>query len=417
MDLDLTADEVRVLFSLVEKESTTPDQYPLSTNSLRLACNQKTSREPVLDLSEADVDAAMLSLRQRGLARSLKPSGSRAWKHRQVIEEVLPLNAAELAVIAVLALRDAQTPGELRQRTERLHAFEDTDAVEATLQRLAQRAQPLVRNLGRQPGQSQDRWKHLLGAAAVSAESSRQRSMAAAFQTLHDDGFFVLANPWDRGSAQVLQELGAVALATTSAGFARALGKEDQQTSRDELVDHVATLAAFVDVPLSVDGEMLFPDAPGGIAETVRLLAEAGAAGVSIEDYDPNTQRILPVDQAVEAVAVAVDAAETFGLVITARAENYLYQRPDLDDTIQRLQAYESAGAHCLYAPGVEDVTDIELLCSEVTRPVNVLLSDTTPSLAVLAELGVRRASTGSALHSAAIDAMRTRAESLFSKR
>ena len=415
MDLDLTAKELRVLFSLVEKESTTPDQYPLSTNSLRLACNQKTSREPVLELSETDVDAALLSLRERGLARSLKPSGSRAWKHRQVIEEVLPHTQAELAILTVLALRDAQTPGELRQRSERIHSFEDTDEVATTLERLAQRPQPLVQNLGRQAGQSQDRWKHLLGAAAVTVEASRQRSMAAAFHTLHEDGFFVLGNPWDRGSARVLQELGAVALATTSAGFGRALGKDDQQTTRDELIAHVADLTEFIDVPLSVDGERLFPKAPGGIAETVRLLADAGAAGVSIEDYDPARQTIIPIEPAVEAVAATVVAADTHGLVVTARAENYLYGRPDLDDTVERLRAFESVGAHCLYAPGIDTSTDIELLCSEVTRPVNVLLTDATPGLAVLAELGVRRASTGSALHLEAMTAMRSRAESLFS--
>ena len=414
MELDLTAVEARVLFSLVEKETTTPDQYPLSTNSLRLACNQKSSRDPVVDFSEREVDAALLTLRERGLVRSSKPSGSRAWKHRHVISEVLPLDGAAMAVLAVLALRGAQSPGELRTRTERLHPFEDNDTVDATLRSLAGRDQPLVSNLGRHAGQSQDRWKHLLGAEAVSAEASRQRSMAAAFHELHQTGFFMLANPWDRGSARMLQELGAIALATTSSGFGRAVGKDDQETTRDELVAHVTDLAAFVDVPLSVDGERLFPEATGGITETVRLLAEAGAAGISIEDYDPTSDSIVSLDQAVEAVEEATAAAEAFGLVVTARSENFLYGKANLDDTIARLQAYEAAGAHCLYAPGVESSIDIELVVTETSRPINVLLTDATPTLQALADLGVRRASTGGALHGAAMRAARARARSLF---
>lgn len=414
MELDLSADEIRVLFSLVEKETTTPDQYPLSTNSLRLACNQKTSRDPVIDLSEREVDAALLALRERGLVRSLKPSGSRAWKHRHVIEEVLPLDRASLAVATVLALRGAQTPGELRQRTERLHEFDDTESVEEVLLGLASRVPPLTSNLGREPGQSQDRWKHLMGAEAVSAETSRQRSMAAEFHEMHRSGFFVLANPWDRGSARMLQELGASALATTSSGFGRAIGKDDQETTRDELVAHVAELAAFVEVPLAVDGERLFPEAAGGIAETVQQLAEAGAAGISIEDYDPTTGAIIAADRAVEAVEAATTAAQQYGLVVTARAENFLYGRADIDDTIARLQRYESAGAHCLHAPGVETSIDIELILSETSLPLNVLLTKATPPIDSLAELGVRRASTGGALHTAAMNAARDRAKSLF---
>jgi len=238
--------------------------------------------------------------------------------------------------------------------------------------------------------------------------------MSEAFQELHVAGFFVLANPWDRGSARMLQELGAVAPATTSSGFGRAIGKDDQEVTRDELVSHVEDLAAFSDVPLSVDGERLFPDASGGIAETVRLLALAGAAGVSIEDYDPINKSIIGLDQAVEAVSVAVAAAKEHGLVVTARADNYLYGRPDLDDTVARLLAFEAAGAHCLYAPGLESVVDIELVLSEVHAPINVLLTDATPNLTTLRELGVRRVSTGGALHEDAMTAARDRAEQLF---
>lgn len=417
MNLDLSEDEVRVLFALVEKERTTPDQYPLSTNSLRLACNQKTSRDPVLDLAERDVDAALLTLRERGLARSLKPSGSRAWKHRQVIDEVVPLDDGALSVLTVIALRGPQTPGELRQRTERMHGFEHTDEIEETLRSLANRDQPLVRNLGREPGQSQDRWSHLLSSDAVTPQASRQRAMSATLHDLHQTGFFVLPNPWDRGSARLFQEMGALALATTSAGFGRAIGKDDQEVTRDELIAHTADLAAFADVPLSVDSERLFPDAPGGIAQTVRLLAEAGAAGVSIEDFDPNTKTVDDLAKAAEAVAEAVHAAEEFGVFVTARAENHLYGIADIDDTIARLTAYEAAGAHCLYAPGLTDAVDIEMVVSETNAPINVLGIPGTPDLETLADIGVRRVSTGSLLYNAASAAARETAQGFLSLR
>lgn len=405
MELDLTAQEIRVLCSLIEKERTTPDQYPLSTNSLRSACNQKTSREPIMDLSEADVDAAVLGLRERGLARSMKPTGSRAWKHRQVTTEVLPLDDAEIAVLAVLGLRDAQTPGELRQRCDRMHPFASVDEVDATLSELAARPTPLVRNLGREPGQSQDRWVHCLGEAAVPASQSRQRAQAATFRALHQAGFFAMPNPWDRGSARMMQEAGALALATTSAGFGRAIGKDDQLVTRDELVAHVADLTAYIDVPLNVDSERLFPDAPGGIARTVQLLAEAGAAGVSIEDYNPSTSSIDPIDMAAEAVALAAAECARHDIVLTARAENHLYGVDDLDDTITRLCRFRDAGAECLYAPGPKQLDDIELLVSEVGAPINVLAFADGPSNAELATAGVRRASSGSIIYNAATKA------------
>jgi len=414
MDLDFTAHEIRTLFSLVEKERTTPDQYPLSTNSLRLACNQKTSREPVLELSETEVDAALLSLRQRGLARSSKPTGSRAWKHKQVITEVIALDDGELAVLAVLGLRGPQTSGELRQRCERLHGFADTDEVDSTLARLASRDEPLVKNVGREPGQSQDRWRHLLGAEAVSPAQSQQRALAAQFHALHDEGFFFLPNPWDRGSARMLIELGAVALATTSAGLGRAIGKDDQEVTRDELIAHVADITAAVEVPVSVDSEMLFPNEAGGITQSVALLAQAGASGVSIEDYDPATQSVQPLSRAVEAVSEAVEACNAHGLVLTARSEGWLYGSRDLDETLERLQAFEAAGAHCLYAPGLTSIVDIELVVSETTAPLNVLAMNDTPPLDELAAVGVRRASTGSGLHTVAAEAARSEAQRHF---
>lgn len=159
--MQLTAEEIRVLGALVEKEATTPDQYPLSTNALTNACNQKTSRDPVVSYDQRTVAEVMLTLRPAGLARTI--ISGRTEKHRHVLDEALGLDRAELALMAVLMLRGPQTPGELRTRTERSHGFESVEAVEATLVALASRGEPLTRNLGRGPGQSQDRWTHLLG--------------------------------------------------------------------------------------------------------------------------------------------------------------------------------------------------------------------------------------------------------------
>ncbi|NUT56962.1 MAG: isocitrate lyase/phosphoenolpyruvate mutase family protein, partial [Thermoleophilia bacterium] len=177
--------------------------------------------------------------------------------------------------------------------------------------------------------------------------------MIAAFRELHErDGIFVLPNPWDSGSAKLLASMGFEALATTSAGFAWSLGRLDQNVSRDELVAHVELLVAATDLPLNVDSENCFPDAPGGVAETVRLLEGAGAAGCSIEDYDPAADRILDLEEAAGRVATA--AAES-QLVLTARAENHLHGVDDLVDTIARLVAYREAGADVVYAPGLSD--------------------------------------------------------------
>lgn len=425
MDLDLSESELRVLASLIEKEGATPDNYPLTTKALVSACNQKTSRDPVTSLTEADIDAAMLSLRDRGLARSLRPTGSRAWKHRHVVPEIIALDDAELAVMAVLALRSAQTSGELRTRTERLHSFDSVEQVDATLHRLAQRQPPLVSNVGRGPGQSQDRWVQLLGDTgqeAVTATSSAAAVMSPAggpqrteaFRQLHGSGLFVMPNPWDRGSARLLEEKGFPALATTSAGFGRAIGKDDQEVSRDELVAHVADLTSFIGVPLNVDSERLFPDDPGGIAETARLLAAAGAAGVSIEDYNPATKSIDPIAAAVEAVAEAVAACDTHNLVLTARAENHLYGQVDLDDTVARLIAFRDAGAEVLYAPGLADLDEIELLVASVEHPVNVLAWPSGPSVDQLRSVGVRRVSIGGAMYNAAAATLSAAADELL---
>jgi 2-methylisocitrate lyase-like PEP mutase family enzyme len=232
-------------------------------------------------------------------------------------------------------------------------------------------------------------------------------TMADRFRELHAEGFFVMPNPWDQGSARALQEMGFPALATTSAGFAHSLGKADQEVTRDELVAHVADLTAVIDVPLNVDSERLYPDDPGGIDETVRLLADAGAAGCSIEDYVPARRAIVPVEEATEAVAVAAAACARHGLVLTARAENHLYGHDDLDDTISRLVAYRDAGASVLYAPLLASVDDIGRVVREVDAPLNVLGVPGTPPVAELRSLGVRRMSTGGWLQSIAYDAMR----------
>jgi 2-methylisocitrate lyase-like PEP mutase family enzyme len=221
------------------------------------------------------------------------------------------------------------------------------------------------------------------------------------FHELHaGTRLFVMPNPWDVGSARLLESLGFEALATTSSGFAASLGRLDQHVSRDELVAHVAAITAATSVPLNVDSENCFPDAPGGVGETVRLLREAGAAGCSIEDYDPRGDRIEDVDVAVERVAEA--AAASGGLVLTARCENFLHGRADLVETIARLVAYRDAGAHCVYAPGLRDLGDIKRVVDETGAPVNVLLLPNGPSTSELESVGVRRASTGGALAAAA---------------
>jgi 2-methylisocitrate lyase-like PEP mutase family enzyme len=239
----------------------------------------------------------------------------------------------------------------------------------------------------------------------------------ARFTALHAaEEIFVMPNPWDVGSARLLQSFGFPALATTSAGFALTLGRLDGFVTRDELVQHVAQLAAAVDVPLNVDSERCFPDEPGGVSRTVELLAEAGASGFSIEDYDPAANRIDDVAVAAERVAVAANAAHGLAepMVLTARAENHLRGVDDLDDTIARLVAYRDAGADAVYAPGLADLAQIARVVQEVGLPVNVLAFPRVPSVAELASVGVRRVSTGSGLCNAAYGALKAGAEELL---
>jgi 2-methylisocitrate lyase-like PEP mutase family enzyme len=228
---------------------------------------------------------------------------------------------------------------------------------------------------------------------------------SARFRELHArEGLFLMPNAWDVGSARLLADLGFEALATTSQGFAWTLGKKDQTVTRDELVAHVAALAEATELPLNVDSERCYPDDPGGVAETVRLLAEAGAAGFSIEDYDPATERIDDMERAAERVAAGAEASGE--LVLTARCENHLYGAADLDDTISRLVAYRAAGADCVYAPGLIDLGQIEAVVQAVGVPVNVLALPSGPPIARLESVGVRRISVGSLLAGAAYGAL-----------
>jgi 2-methylisocitrate lyase-like PEP mutase family enzyme len=216
------------------------------------------------------------------------------------------------------------------------------------------------------------------------------------FRALHGVGTFVMPNPWDLGSAKILAELGFPALATTSAGHAASLGRLDQAVRRDELLAHVESLATALEVPLNVDAEFGFGRDPATVAETVALLAQAGAAGCSIEDYDPVAAQIVDPELAAERVAAAAAVAKRTGMVLTARAENHLYDAGDLYDTIARLRSFRDAGAEVLYAPGLTDLGDIATLVGAVGAPVNVLLFPDGPTVSELASVDVRRVSTGS---------------------
>lgn len=255
---------------------------------------------------------------------------------------------------------------------------------------------------------------------------------AQRFRELHATGTFVLPNPWDLGSARILAALGFEALATTSAGFAASLGRTDRSVTREELLAHVKSIVDTVEVPVSVDAENGFADDPPGVAETVTALAAAGAAGCSIEDAvggvefdqqglrnvrgdsEPHGDAIYPIAVAVERVAAAAEAAAADGLVLTARADNHLHGVDRLDDTIARLIAYRDAGADVLYAPGLADLEDIARVVDTTRAPVNVLALPHGPSIAELADVGVRRVSVGASLAAAAYGALVRGAQELL---
>jgi 2-methylisocitrate lyase-like PEP mutase family enzyme len=238
----------------------------------------------------------------------------------------------------------------------------------------------------------------------------------ARFRALHSGTeLFLMPNPWDVGSARLLASCGFEALATTSAGFAWSIGKHDQQVSRDELVGHVASLTAATELPLNVDSERCYPDDPGGVAETVALLADARAAGFSIEDYDPASDSIDSVEVAAARVTLAAEAAHSLSdpMILTGRAENHIRGVDDLDDTIARLIAYRDAGADVVYAPGLSDLDRIAAVVDAVGIAVNVLALPSGPTVAELGSVGVRRVSTGGALAAAAYGALVAGAQEL----
>jgi 2-methylisocitrate lyase-like PEP mutase family enzyme len=239
--------------------------------------------------------------------------------------------------------------------------------------------------------------------------------VSESFRSLHVPGSpLLMPNPWDAGSAQILQHLGFRALATTSFGFAGTVGRHDGHVTLDEALDHAAEIVAAVDVPVSADLENCYADSTQGVAETVRRAIDVGLAGCSIEDYDPEAGAMYPVEVAAERVAAAVEAAQD-GLVVTARADNHVHGIDDLDDTIARLVAYEEAGAHVLYAPWAQGGDQIRRIVEAVSLPVNVLgRAGPTPSTAELAELGVARVSVGSGFFVAAMGELVSAARELL---
>jgi 2-methylisocitrate lyase-like PEP mutase family enzyme len=226
------------------------------------------------------------------------------------------------------------------------------------------------------------------------------------FRALHAGEAFVIPNPWDAGSARLLAALGFKALASTSSGFAFTLGRLDGGVTLDEVVEHAASLDGATDLPVSVDLEHGYGPDPKDAALAITRVAEAGAVGGSIEDFDPGG-RIYEPSHAVERVAAAAEAARGLGFpfMLTARAENHIRGNPDLEDTIARLQAFEEAGADVLYAPGLRTAGEIRAVCEAVSKPVNVLALPEL-SLAEVVGAGAQRISVGGGLTWVAVSAM-----------
>jgi 2-methylisocitrate lyase-like PEP mutase family enzyme len=240
-----------------------------------------------------------------------------------------------------------------------------------------------------------------------------QAEKGAAFRALHQQtGSFVIPNPWDVGSARILEGVGFQALATTSSGFAIGVGLVDGQPGRDAVIAHAAALSAATDLPVSGDLENGFGELPEHVAETIRRAGAAGLVGGSIEDFtgDPGAP-LYEIERAADRIRAAAEAAKAFAFpfTVTARAENFFRGRPDLADTIRRLQAYQEAGADVLYAPSLPTAEDIRTVVGAVDRPVNVLAGSPRGmrlSVAELAALGVRRISVGGHLASVAYGAL-----------
>lgn len=245
----------------------------------------------------------------------------------------------------------------------------------------------------------------------TSAAMATQAEKGRCFRALHErDRAFVIPNPWDVGTARLLAHLGFEALATTSMGYAFSIGRRDNTLDRQETMAYASAMASATNLPVSADLENGFGDEPEIVAETIRLAADAGVVGGSIEDATGRSDHpIYEIEHAIERVRAAVAAARAlpFHFTLTARAENYLHGRPDIRDTIKRLQAYQEAGADVLYAPGLATKDDIAAVVRSVDRPVNVVmgLQGVQLSLAQLSAIGVRRVSVGSALCRAALGA------------
>lgn len=238
------------------------------------------------------------------------------------------------------------------------------------------------------------------------------RAKAQRFQALHTGpGAFVIPNPWDVGSARLLETMGFKALATSSAAAAATLGWQDGHVSRQESIAMAGMIAAATDLPVSADLENGFGDSASYVAETIRMAGAAGLVGGSIEDATGDDRKpIYELTLATERIAAAVEAARSlpFRFTVTARAENYVRGNPNLDDTIKRLQAYENAGADVLFAPGLRDLNDVRSVCAAVSRPVNFMNGFARAfTVAQLEEVGVKRISLAASLYRVAMAALR----------
>jgi 2-methylisocitrate lyase-like PEP mutase family enzyme len=249
-----------------------------------------------------------------------------------------------------------------------------------------------------------------------------QHEKAARFRSLHEGpGAFVIANPWDAGSAKALAQLGFEALATSSGASAAVLGRRDGELTRDEALAHARAIVAATDLPVAADLENGFGDAPSDAALTIRLAGEAGLVGGSIEDASGDREHpIYDLGHAVERVAAAAEAARAlqFPFTLTARSENFLRGRTDLADTIRRLQAFEQAGADVLFAPGLPTLDAVREVCAAVGKPVNYMIGmpGCAFSIAELQAAGVRRISLATSLYRVAMTAMRAAAQEIREK-
>lgn len=242
--------------------------------------------------------------------------------------------------------------------------------------------------------------------------SFTQQEKGHHFRALHQGRHaFVIANAWDAGSARILAGLGFAAIATSSGAAAGTLGRRDGQVSRDEAMAHCRAIVSATELPVSADLENGFGDAPSDAAKTILMAAQAGLVGGSIEDFSGNPDAPLyPLPQAVERVAAAAEAARSlpFPFTLTARSENFLRGKPDLDDTIARLQAFEKAGADVLFAPGLPDLAAVRAVCSAVSKPVNFMagIKGRSFTVAELQAAGARRISLATSLYRAAMTAL-----------